>query len=77
VLPAYLHLALRVRISGAIPPHTLYAFVVWTVTTLSILHRNDIALVVNHKHILKERMPEKKTNVSEGGKNNIKMDVKI
>jgi len=58
---------LRLRISGAIPPLTIYSFLEWTGTTLSLPHRNNIVSVISYKHVLdikihhlKERVTERK-----------------
>jgi hypothetical protein len=74
---------LRLRISGAIHPLTLYTFLEWTGTTLSLPHRYNIVSVLSYKHVLdikihhlKETVTERKLILVKVEKNNIKMDVK-
>jgi len=43
---------LKLRISGAIPTPTIFAFMEWTGTTLSLPHRNNIVSFVSYKHVL-------------------------
>jgi hypothetical protein len=56
---------LRLRISGAIPPLTIYAFMEWAGTTLSLPHRNNIFSVVSYKHILDIKIHHLKETVTE------------
>jgi len=55
----------RLRISGAVPPLTIYAFIEWTGRTLSLPHRNNIVSDASYKHILDIKIHHLKETVTE------------
>jgi hypothetical protein len=55
---------LRLRISGAIPPLTIYVFMEWTGTTLSLPHRNNFVSDASYKHMLDIKIHHLKETVT-------------